>query len=116
MNQKEIWGWPQQVTTAAQTEAQTEIPITGQTGVSWSATALDQLAETLRRDGICVIPNLFPQAVIARWKAAFDQLFQQRQSQSGGLAPREQARYYLTLPWTEPFADRDIFANPVILA
>ncbi|MFM7423602.1 MAG: phytanoyl-CoA dioxygenase family protein [Elainella sp.] len=116
MNQKEIWGWPQQVTTEAQTEVQTEAPIVGQNGVSWSATALDELAETLRRDGICVIPNLFPQAVIARWKAAFDQLFQQRQSQSGGLAPREQARYYLTLPWTEPFADRDIFANPVILA
>lgn len=127
MNQKmnqEIWGWSQQTepgtesqaaATAAATEPD-EAAILGLGGISWSATALDQLAETLRRDGICVIPNLFPQAVIARWKAAFDRLFQQRQSQTGGLAPREQARYYLTLPWTEPFADRAIFANPVILA
>ncbi|TAF09896.1 MAG: phytanoyl-CoA dioxygenase, partial [Nostocales cyanobacterium] len=33
----------------------------------------------------------------------------------GGLAPREISRYYLTLPWCTPFANTNVFANPVIM-
>lgn len=44
----------------------------------------------------------------------FDRLFKSKQNISGGLAPREQARYYLTLPWRSPFAHAEIFANPLI--
>lgn len=75
----------------------------------------DRLAADLRQDGICIIRNLFHPERIAEWANAFDRLFQQRQNQPGGLAPREQARYYLTLPWMAPFANSDVFANPVIL-
>lgn len=82
----------------------------------WNTDQLDRLAESLNQDGICVIRNLFSQSLIEAWAAAFDQLFQQRQRQLGGLAPRDQSRYYLTLPWQTPFANADIFANPVILA
>lgn len=77
---------------------------------------LDQLAADLNRDGICILRGLLDQKLIQGWATAFEQLFQQRQQQSGGLAPREQARYYLTLPWVAPFADAAVFANPVILA
>ncbi len=115
MNQNETWGWPQQAEMRAEMKIDQAL-IEGKDGANWSAADLDQMAETLRRDGICVIRNLFPQSIMQAWKAAFDQLFQQRQAQAGGLAPREQARYYLTLPWMEPFANRDVFANPVILA
>jgi ectoine hydroxylase-related dioxygenase (phytanoyl-CoA dioxygenase family) len=76
---------------------------------------LDRLAADLNRDGICVIPGLLDPAMVAEWKAAFDRLFQARQNMPGGLAPREQARYYLTLPFVEPFANVEVFANPVIL-
>lgn len=76
---------------------------------------LDRLAAELQQDGICVIRGLFYPELIAEWKNAFDRLLQQRQNQSGGLAPQEQARYYLTLPWMSPFANSDVFANPVIL-
>lgn len=75
----------------------------------------DRLATDLKRDGICIIRGLFHPELIAEWANAFDQLFQQRQKQPGGLAPREQARYYLTLPWVAPFANSDVFANSVIL-
>jgi hypothetical protein len=75
----------------------------------------DRFAADLRQDGICIIRNLFQPERITKWANAFDQLFQQRQNQPGGLAPREQARYYLTLPWIAPFANADVFANPVIL-
>ncbi|XHX79057.1 MAG: phytanoyl-CoA dioxygenase family protein [Stenomitos frigidus ULC029] len=82
---------------------------------TFSAIDLDQFAEDLNRDGICVIRGLFDRALIEAWAVAFDALFQERQQRSGGLAPRGQARYYATLPWMPPFANAAVFANPVIL-
>ncbi len=81
----------------------------------YTATDLDRFAQELNRDGICVIRGLFDKKLIDEWAIAFDRLFQERQNQSGGLAPREQARYYLTLPWIAPFSNQEVFANPVIL-
>src|SRR4051794_12125246 len=76
---------------------------------------LDRLASALSRDGICLLRGLLDRGLVGRWAAAFDALFRQRQGRPGGLAPREQARYYLTLPWAAPFANEAIFANPAIL-
>jgi hypothetical protein len=82
---------------------------------SFDTAALDRVAEDLNRDGICVLRGLFDPGLVREWSAAFDRLFQERQSRPGGLAPREQNRYYLTLPWVEPFADTNVWANPAIL-
>lgn len=79
------------------------------------STDLDQFAEDLNRDGICIIRGLFDRALIDEWKTAFDALFQKRQQQPGGVAPRGTARGYVTLPWVAPFANPDVFANPIIL-
>ena len=81
----------------------------------FTATDLDQLAADLNRDGICVLRGLFERSLIEEWKSAFDELFHKRQNMPGGLAPRDQARYYLTLPWVAPFANPAVFANPTIL-
>lgn len=81
----------------------------------YTACDLDRFGEELNRDGICVIRGLFDRKLIEEWAQAFDLLFQERQNQPGGLAPREIARYYLTLPWVPPFANAEVFANPVIL-
>ena len=82
---------------------------------NFCATDLDQLAEDLNRDGICIIRGLFDRALIESWAVAFDDLFQKRQQQPGGVAPRGKSRGYLTLPWVMPFADPTVFANPTIL-
>jgi ectoine hydroxylase-related dioxygenase (phytanoyl-CoA dioxygenase family) len=82
---------------------------------AYTATDLDRFAQELNRDGICVIRGLFDPELIKEWAEAFDALFQERQNRPGGLAPREQARYYLTLPWIAPFSNPEVFANPVIL-
>jgi hypothetical protein len=76
---------------------------------------LDRFAQDLNRDGICVIRGLFARKLIAEWAVAFDALFQERQHRPGGLAPRGQARCYMTLPWVPPFANPIVFANPIIL-
>jgi ectoine hydroxylase-related dioxygenase (phytanoyl-CoA dioxygenase family) len=82
---------------------------------NFTATDLDRFAEELNRDGICVIRGLFDKELIEEWAQAFNALFEQRQNRPGGLAPRGPGRYYLTLPWVKPFANVDVFANPVIL-
>jgi hypothetical protein len=52
-----------------------------------------------------VIRGLFDKKLINEWAEAFQNLFENRQNQPGGLAPREISRYYLTLPWITPFAN-----------
>ncbi len=82
---------------------------------SFSDADLDGYVEVLNRDGIVVIPGVFDPALVEEWRRAFMDLFEERQNRPGGLAPREVNRYYLTLPWRPPFADVNVFANPVIL-
>lgn len=81
----------------------------------FTASELDQLAEDLKRDGICILRGCYERAWVEKWADAFTRLFEQRQRVPGGLAPREQARYYLTFPWVPPFADSHAFANVNIL-
>lgn len=81
----------------------------------FTANDLDQFAEDLNRDGICIIRGLFDRNLMQEWIDAFNVLFQERQQRPGGLAPRGQARCYVTLPWVLPFANPAVFANPVIL-
>ncbi|WP_013334562.1 phytanoyl-CoA dioxygenase family protein [Gloeothece verrucosa] len=83
--------------------------------VNYTETDLDKFALAIKQDGICVIPNVFNQELIEEWQQAFEKLFQERQKRPGGLAPREKARYYLTLPWIAPFANEEVFANRVVL-
>lgn len=114
----DAWGWQVQHSFGTEPKsgiAEIAYPRSDLTA-HWKVEELDRLAESLNRDGICVIQDLFPRSVLEAWAVAFDQLFQQRKNQAGGLAPREQSRYYLTLPWIAPFANPAIFANSVILA
>lgn len=80
-----------------------------------SSAELDRAVHDLNRDGICVLRGALDPALVAEWRQAFEALFRERQSRPGGLAPREKNRYYLTLPWVPPFADRRVFANPTVL-
>ena len=77
---------------------------------------VDALTAELERDGICTIPGLIPRDTVDRWREAYDALVAQRAEVPGGLAPRGAGRHYVTLPWAPPFADPDVFANPVVLA
>ncbi len=82
----------------------------------FSETEIEHFVRDLNHDGICIIRGLLRRDLIEEWAEAFRILFEERQKRAGSLAPREQARYYLTLPWVAPFADPEVFANPTILA
>jgi hypothetical protein len=76
---------------------------------------LDRFVEELNRDGVCILRGALEPTLVDEWRQAFMALFQERQSRPGGLAPREQSRYYVTLPWVPPFADAEVCANPSVL-
>ena len=75
----------------------------------FTAEHLDSLVADLNRDGLCILRGVFDKRLVEEWAAAFDRLFTERKQRAGGLAPREQARFYLTLPWVPPFADAGVF-------
>ena len=81
----------------------------------FSPAELDRLTEDLNRDGICVLRGAVDRGLVERWGEAFGSLMRERQGRPGGLAPREKSRFYLTLPWVQPFADTAVFANPAVL-
>ena len=85
------------------------------TAAIFTDTDLDALTADLNRDGLCILRGVFARSLVEQWAEAFARLFADRQNRPGGLAPREQNRYYLTLPWTAPFANANVFANPAIL-
>ena len=85
-----------------------------QKGAHFSEAQLDGLAADLNRDGLCILRGVFAPELIAEWAQAFAELFETRQNRAGGLAPRETSRYYLTLPWTTPFANQEVFQNPAV--
>jgi ectoine hydroxylase-related dioxygenase (phytanoyl-CoA dioxygenase family) len=76
---------------------------------------LDSAAAALAEDGICILRDLLDVSLVMRWAQAFDQLVRERQARPGGVAPRGPGRFYVTLPWRDPFSDTGVWAHPGIL-
>ena len=68
------------------------------------------------RDGFCVLRGHFPKAKLQVWQERFAPLLTAHIEREGSLKNRGAERYYVTLPFDAPFADEEIFADPLILA
>jgi ectoine hydroxylase-related dioxygenase (phytanoyl-CoA dioxygenase family) len=68
------------------------------------------------RDGFCVLREHFSRATLAAWLEAFKPLLDAHMAREGHLFNRGLARYYVTLPFTQPFADPTIFEDEDVLA
>jgi ectoine hydroxylase-related dioxygenase (phytanoyl-CoA dioxygenase family) len=75
---------------------------------------LDDFAQQLNRDGIVVLPGLLDVDLVESWHDALTDVYDARRNMASGLAAREDARFYLTLPWLQPFADKNVFSNSVV--
>ncbi len=80
-----------------------------------SAEQLEAYAEQFRRDGFVLLERHFDPAAIARWRQAFEPLLARHVDTQGTEQNRGSARYYVTLPFGEPFADPHFYADPDIL-
>ncbi|BAY43174.1 phytanoyl-CoA dioxygenase [Scytonema sp. HK-05] len=77
---------------------------------------IESFAQAVLLDGYCVLPNHFSPATLDAWREAFAPLLKEHIEREGKLQNRGSARYYVTLPFTTPFADANIYEDEDILA
>ncbi|MDT4896981.1 MAG: hypothetical protein QOH25_2058 [Acidobacteriota bacterium] len=82
----------------------------------YSKTEIESFAEAALRDGHCVLRGHFPKATLNAWREAFMPLLEAHIAREGHLQNRGAARYYVTLPFTQPFSDPLIFEDEDVLA
>ncbi len=77
---------------------------------------IESFAQSVLNDGHCVLPNHFSPATLNSWREAFAPLLEDHIDRQGKLRNRGSSRYYVTLPFTAPFADPTIYEDEDILA
>ncbi|HKG15445.1 MAG TPA: phytanoyl-CoA dioxygenase family protein [Pyrinomonadaceae bacterium] len=67
-------------------------------------------------DGFCVLPGHFARGKLEAWREAFAPLLERHVEREGHRLNRGAGRYYVTLPFREPFADPEVFEDDDVLA
>jgi len=75
-----------------------------------------RIADDVLRDGFAIVRGHFPRAKMEAWRDAFLPLLDRHIEIEGHLKNRGPKRYYVTLPFAEPYADPAIFADEDVLA
>lgn len=82
----------------------------------YGSTQIEQFAESVITDGFCVLPEHFSPGKLDQWRQSFLPLLERHIAREGHLQNRGPARYYVTLPFTQPFADASIYEDDDVLA
>jgi len=82
----------------------------------YSDSEISNFTEQAATDGFCILKGHFPQEKLRLWNDAFGVLLEEHVRREGHLQNRGLGRYYVTLPFLEPFADEEIFADRDVLA
>jgi ectoine hydroxylase-related dioxygenase (phytanoyl-CoA dioxygenase family) len=72
-------------------------------------------AATVIREGFCVLPRHLPAQTLTAWNEQFAPLLTEHIQREGRLKNRGEGRYYVTLPFTAPWADEAVFMDPDVL-
>lgn len=75
-----------------------------------------RIAGEVLRDGFAIVRDFFPREKMETWRDAFLPLLDRHIEIEGHLKNRGPGRYYVTLPFTAPYADPEIFADEDVLA
>jgi hypothetical protein len=67
-------------------------------------------------EGFCVLPGHFGRGKMEAWREAFAPLLARHVEREGHRLNRGPGRYYVTLPFREPFADTEVFEDEDVLA
>lgn len=77
---------------------------------------IETFAARVIDDGHAILRGHLSVDLLQRWAEEFRPLLEAHIAREGHLENRGSARYYVTLPFVEPFADPAIFADPDLLA
>jgi ectoine hydroxylase-related dioxygenase (phytanoyl-CoA dioxygenase family) len=77
---------------------------------------IEQFTHEAVTQGQCVLRGHFSAEKLRRWNEEFQPLLAAHVEREKGSENRGANRYYVTLPFVEPFADEEIFADPDVLA
>lgn len=77
---------------------------------------IESFTELVLNDGYCVLHDHFPKATLNIWREAFAPLLKGHIEREGKLRNRGSERYYVTLPFTAPFAEPSFYENDDVLA
>ena len=67
-------------------------------------------------DGYCVLPEHFSKETLKTWNEAFTLLLEAHIAREGHLQNRGPGRYYVTLPFSAPFAEPAFYEDEDVLA
>jgi hypothetical protein len=82
----------------------------------YSQAEIDSFARRVLEDGFCLLPEHFPKELLGAWRESFAPLLERHVEREGHLQNRGPGRYYVTLPFREPFADPRIYEDEDVLA
>ncbi|HVF91452.1 MAG TPA: phytanoyl-CoA dioxygenase family protein [Blastocatellia bacterium] len=85
-------------------------------GNRYSADEIDGFVGEVLTDGFCLLRGHFPRATLQAWRERFAPMLEEHVAREGHLENRGQSRYYVTLPFAEPFADPGIYEDEDVLA
>jgi hypothetical protein len=81
----------------------------------YSESQIEAFVREVLTDGFCVLPGHFDRAKVAAWREAFAPLLRRHIEREGELQNRGPGRYYVTLPFREPFADPAFYEDEDVL-
>src|SRR5687767_12736309 len=76
---------------------------------------IENFTGEVKRDGFCVLRAHFAKEKLTRWNEKFAPLLASYIEKHGTAENRGKARFYVTLPFEDLFADEEIFADQAIL-
>lgn len=84
--------------------------------MQYTAAEQDSFADVFNRDGLVLLKRHFPRDKLARWREAFEPIFQAQIENEKDDPNRGAQRFYVTLPFQGLFADPAIYEDADILA
>lgn len=82
----------------------------------YSESQIDTFVNDFIRDGFCILPQFIAREKIQKWSDHFAPLLKSHLETQADPSFRGAQRFYVTLPFAEPFADPEIFDNDDVIA
>jgi ectoine hydroxylase-related dioxygenase (phytanoyl-CoA dioxygenase family) len=76
---------------------------------------IESFTNEVLEDGYCILRDHFSREALDTWLEAFTPLLEDHIAREGHIQNRGPARYYVTLPFTSPFADPAIYEDDDVL-